>query len=186
MKKNNNSKRNILLILLLFAVSISAISYSLAYLYRDIEPTLINLFTKPIVDIEIEEDFDDEIKKDVVVKNEGNIDIYVRVALKPAWVIVDGDDVEYSGYAVDDIVFTTPAAWIKIGQYYYYRDALAPGDTTSALVGSVGLEAPTNRPDAHVKYRVDVISSSMQAVPEHAVSDAWNIEIVDGRIVGER
>lgn len=186
MKKNNKSKRNLIIVLLLFMVVISTISYSLAFLTWSNDP-LINLFTKPNVDIEIEEDFDDEIKKDVVIRNDGNVDIYVRVALMPAWVLYDDDGVaEYLGYAVDEVNLTTLNGWIRIGDYYYYTTPLAPGASTTKLVGSDGLMAPINRPHKDANYKVDVISSSIQANPTKAVSDAWNVEVVNNEIVGER
>lgn len=185
MKKNNKSKRNLIIVLLLFMVGISTISYSLAFLTWSNEDPLINVFTKPNVDIEIEEDFDDEIKQNVAIRNDGNIDIYVRVALKPAWILRDDDgNIEYLGTAVDNIVLTNLNGWIKIGDYYYYTTPLAPNANTTELVGSDGIEIPTVRPRSDATYKVDVISSAIQANPATAVSEAWNVEVVNNEIVG--
>lgn len=186
MKKTNNSIRNILIVLLLFIVSISAISYSLAYLTWTNNEPLINVFTKPNVDIEIEEEFDDEIKKNVVVKNTGNVPIYVRVALKPAWIVYDEDDNEVvSGYTADEIVLSNLVDWLKIGDYYYYTKALPPGMVTTELIGNAGIAAPL-KPDNSLTYKIDVISTSIQANPTDAVMETWNVEVVNDEIVGER
>lgn len=169
------------------ALLLAAVSYSIAYLSWTNEEPIINMFVRARPDIEIEEDFD-EIKKDVAIKNVGNIDIYVRVHLRPEWMVCDDSEPEVcetSGIAADDLVITVPSTWIKLGDFYYYKTPLPAGDTTAVLVGQGGIAAPTAPADG-LKYRVDVVSSSIQAEPAHAVETAWGVVVTNNEIVGEQ
>lgn len=198
------SKRNIFkkfipfisLFLIAGALLLAAAHYSIAYLAWTNEEPIVNLFVRARPDIEIEEDFG-EIKENVAVKNVGNIDIYVRVVLRPEWQIcsipVEGEDAvcETAGITPEAIVIDpVPNGWIKLGDKYYYTTPLPKGETTSLLVGSGGIVAPnkpTNAPEGYeYVYRVDVLSSSIQAEPETAVETAWGVEVVNKEIVGEQ
>ena len=106
----------------------------------------INRFTVGSVKTEISEYFPDgqsvslssvsrkTIRKTVCVRNTGDNDCYVRVSVGFS---NGGFGASLSG--VDT------AGWVKSGDYYYYREKLEAGETTSALFTGVTVPALASR-----------------------------------------
>ena len=86
-----------------------------------------------------------EIDKTVFAKNTGEGDVIVRMTLdSETWVSANGDQLsnKMPGGVTDVAVksFANPSDWILDNDgYYYYQDILAPGEETSAFLGSVTL-----------------------------------------------
>lgn len=148
---------------------------------------ITNLFGVPKTDITIVEEIPDDqaVKESVAVKNSGNIDVFVRVAVVVTWKNDSGVapkmPVEGTDYTCDWILGTD---WLKGNDgFYYYAKALQVGATTSNLLQNVKLKDDAEVPDGY-NLSVEVISQAIQSEPHTAVTDAWGVSVdSNGKIV---
>lgn len=152
-------------------LGIGGIGGSLAYLKLGTDPVQ-NTFTAGKVDTEIFESFNGQVKKDVLIKNEGSVPVYVRVMLQINWVSANGNEVSpITPVAGTDyeINLNLNNGWIESGGYYYYSKPVKPGDSTGNLINSITQRGSL---DGYV-LNVDVLSQSIQAYPTDAVVAEW-------------
>lgn len=169
----NNKKKSILLLITIAALLLAAVGGTVAYLVTSTDP-VVNTFTPASVDTEIDETFEDNVKSSIKVINNGNIPVYVRVAVVGNWV--------KDGKVVDSWTpgFTVGEDWDEGGDgYYYYTKPVEAkvGDTpgvTTDLLGSSIEAAP--RADGTI-LEVTVIQQSIQAEPTSVVVDEWGVTL---------
>lgn len=137
---------------------------TLAWLTGEADP-LVNRFEPGRVPPEIVEEFDGETKEHVRVKNIGNIDAYIRVALVAVWLDEDGD---VAADAAPALSFTHHANWFFEDGFWYHKVKVAPEGLTEDLIDE--FEMPTRD---GLTYELQVIASSIQADPKDAVEHAW-------------
>ena len=157
----------------------AAVGTSLAFLI-DQTGSITNTFTGSKIEGEITEEFDKAEKKNVAIKNNGDIAAYVRVALIPSWVYEDGKvSAEVPVEETDYVLVLSKNGWKKgTDGFYYYRGAVPAGGSTGVLVESCK-PVQTEKKDAagnvlHFEYHV--VASLIQAEPDAAVKDAWHDE----------
>lgn len=165
-------------LLLIVAVSVFTLKGSWAWLTSSADKT--NVFTPGNVTTEIEEEFDHETKKDVKVKNTGNTDAYIRVALVPGWKIGNGDlsarEIKDTDYAMD----LNLTDWFKAGDYYYYKYEVAPEGLTTNLINL--FEILVYEPG--LDFELQVIGSGIQSQPADAVESSWTaVQVSNGELV---
>ena len=173
--------------IILFAVLIIAVTAStIAYVFTVTNP-IKNKFEASVPGVEIVEEFDKEVKKNVNLKNTGDVDEYMRMCVVVNWKNSDGDvlgkavlPTEYTvTYNVDD--------W-TLGEdgYWYYNTAVSAGSSTSNLIGSDGIKLSVDglaeQPDGYY-FSVDLVAQCIQAHPDSAVLEAWGVEANDGVLV---
>lgn len=145
-------------VLIISAVLILAVgaTATLAYLADSTKP-VTNTFTPSSVTCYVEETFNGNAKSDVKIKNTGDIDAYIRVAVVANWV-KDGNIVAPATVAI------TPAnGWFKAGDYYYYPAVVAAGDSTENLYSdSITAGTAGTAPDG-AKLKVDILAEAIQA-----------------------
>lgn len=143
-----------------------------------------NTFTPSKVSSQVTENFDGTTKRDVAVKNTGEIDAYLRATVNITWrkdqntadqtvtakVPKEGDDytITYSG-----------TGWAQGPDgYWYYLKPVAPDASTDKLIESCtqldGAEVPTG-----YHLSVEIIASAIQSVPAKAVGEAWGVTITE-------
>ena len=121
----------------------------------------------------------------IAVKNTGNIDAYIRVRLVTYWV----DDSENVA-AIDspDLVFSPANGWIAgEDNTYYYPSPVAPADPLNPEVGMTLnlLSSPLSLSTENgCQQVVDVFAEAIQANPEKAAKDSWNVIISNSKITG--
>lgn len=149
---------------------------TLAWLATKTGP-VVNTFTVGKVDGEIEEEFDGEIKKNVTVKNNGDIDAYVRMNLVSYRADADGNPVGGEA-SVGDIQLG--AGWVKHtdGYYYYTKPVKAGKSPETNLFDSYTLQ---KYEDGSVQV-VEVMAELIQSEPAKAVQDAWGVTISEGAV----
>ena len=128
-----------------------AVAGTVAYLVTSTGP-VPNTFTPASVTTEVVEEFNGTTKSNVRIKNTGNIDAYIRVAVVANWIDKDGN--VYGGatpVAGKDYTLTPKTGenenWFQGSDgYYYCKTAIESGSETPVLIEScaktTGAEVP--------------------------------------------
>ena len=160
--------------LVLIAGLVAVSDFADAYMRKTTEE-VDNTFIPAYVDCVVNEDFADNKKTAITVENTGNIDAYIRVRLVSYWIDESGAIVSKSS---EMPTFGIADDWIPdAGNYtYYYTKKVAPDAFTTTLLNS----AITLRL-SYEGYRqvVEVFAEAIQAEPDEAVTDSWNVTIAD-------
>ena len=124
-------KRAILLGLAALLVVAASIGGTLAWL-TSTPPVLTNSFVPGEVPNEITETFDGNTKSNVQIKNVGNVNAFIRVALVPSW---RNDDTGHTGTGLVatgtyNITLNTTDWTLGSDGYYYYNSAVQPTGST--------------------------------------------------------
>lgn len=170
------SKKVLVLLIAATMLLTVGVGSTVAYLVTN-TGSITNTFTPGEVNTDITEEFENNVKKSIIITNttNSNVAVYVRVAIVANWV-KDGQIV-----APWDGTIELGENW-KTGSdgYYYYTQSVAVGGKTSNL-----LKTPIEE-----KVRADgsclvmtVIHQSIQAEPTDAVKEAWGVTVnADGTI----
>lgn len=133
-----------------------------------------NEFSQSRVTCAVEETFHDATgeKSNVGIRNTGDTEAYIRVALVTYYVDADG---RVDGSKTATIPnFTMGSNWVLRGNYYYYTLPVAAGGATAtALIDSITLS------EGQV---VEVIASAIQSTPARAAGEAWGVTIQNGQV----
>lgn len=166
---------------------IGLVGGSLAYLFTNTNPVR-NTFTPAAVDVEINEDFKNQVKKDVSFKNTGDVPVYMRARLVINWTDSEENIVPApaSRYTVNTSGLALPGSgWVQNGNYYYYTSPVPAGVTTSNLVDSITAITP-EKPEYFLL--VDVLVETIQADGvgsdgKRPVESAWGVTVgADGTL----
>lgn len=168
----------LLLVASMLMIAAIAAGGTLAWLFV-LSDTAENTFVPGKATGTIVEEFDGSTKKNVQVKNTGNVDVYIRVALVPTWEDADGNILAESATVADSLAFTlNTAGWFAKDGYYYHKARVGPDALTSILAASI---TPKNAPEG-AKMNLQVLSEVIQADPSQAVLEAWGITVTGGNL----
>ena len=121
-------------------------------------------------------------KSDVRIKNIGDTDAYIRVALVVNWMSADGTKVWATSPTVNDYEITKAdeSVWtLGPDGYYYYNDSVAPGKMTEVIIEEVklkdGVTGPVGTDGTQYYLSVEIVASAIQAEGMGVTSaqDAW-------------
>lgn len=143
-----------------------------AFLFAETDP-LTNRFDPVVVTCAVEEQFDGNVKRDVCIRNTGDIDAFIRAAVIINWVGADGKVLSKAPVAGTDYNVTwSEDGWVQSSDgFWYYRTAVASGDATAMLIQQI---APTNAPEGY-SLQVQILATAIQADPPEAVENAWGV-----------
>lgn len=188
MKKENKFKifveknkiASIIVALFLFIGIATPITY--AYL-QDSTAEVTNTFTPGKVSTEIIEDFDGFEKKDVVIKNTGNIPAYIRAAIVVNWAEKDAEGIyaAEAPKATDYEMAIDPNWFVGHDGYYYHKAPVKPGESTSVLINSA---KPISKKEGYT-LSIEILGSGIQSMPDEAVVDAWGQDVFESLGGGE-
>jgi len=165
---------------------------TLAYIFTKTEP-VENKFNPSKVSCAVVEDGGKPVaagthntgteKNDVQIKNTGDTDAYIRVAVVVNWMSADGTKVwatkpvagENKDYTIS---YNLSNGWIDGGDgYYYYTQPVDPGDMTNILITSATQNAtgPKGTDGTQYYLSIEIVASAIQAEGMGATSaqDAW-------------
>lgn len=159
---------------------------TVAYLQR--EAKLVNTFEVGTVQTEVSETFQDNVKSNVILKNTGTEDAYLRAKVLIYYEDNEGKiigDIPQEGrdYEIvwgEDI----DTQWLKDGSgYYYYKNPVKCSEKNNGVSGETSvlikrcqtIQAGEEK-DRHLV--VDILSQAIQADPAAAVEDAWGSQVV--------
>ena len=134
---------------------------------------ITNTFTVATPGVEIKEGFNKQTKSNVQVKNTGEVEAYIRVALVPTWEDENGNAVAEPA-SLDDLSITwgNSGKWLKGKDgYWYYKEPVAPGYSTEVL-----LEKATVTTENGYHMNLQVMADSIQADPTRAVTAMWGTD----------
>ena len=159
----------------LLMVLVMSVGGTLAWLTAHTN-AITNTFTVATPGVEIEEGFDKQTKSNVQVKNTGEVEAYIRVALVPTWTSdAEGKNAVGEPASLEDLKIegTFPGAgWLKGSDgYYYYQTPVAPGGRTAVL-----LEKATVTTENGYHMNLQVMADSIQADPTRAVTAMWGTD----------
>ena len=175
-KRVMKTKQPVALVALLVLLCCT-VAGTLAYLV-DKTPEVKNTFEPAKVTTSVLEDpFDGVTKKNVRIKNTGNIDAYIRATVVVNW----ASDSETEKNVVSGIVpkegtdYTidwTMVNWVKVGDYYYYTQKVAAKGETKQLFTDCKLKEGVTPPSGY-HLQVTILADGIQAEPVHVVADVW-------------
>ena len=161
-----------------------AVAGTVAYLVTSTGP-VTNTFTPASVTTEVVEEFNGTTKSNVRIKNTGNIDAYIRVAVVANWIDKDGN--VYGGatpVAGKDYTLTPKTGenenWFQGSDgYYYCKTAIESGSETPVLIESCAKTTGAEVPEGY-DLQVTILADGIQSVPADAVQQAWPAVQVSG------
>ena len=183
---------HILILLLALAVLIPP-----AYAYMiSKSQTVVNNFIPGEIDCVINETFKNNVKSEIKVENTGNAKAYIRVRLVFNWVDSAGTVVARSfGTMKPVIVDGENWAYDKDNNTYYYKHPVEVGEETPNLLASAWSMDPVSEDLGGLTYYyypvMEVLAEAIQAdgvievsegVFEPAVTNAWGVDLDDGKI----
>lgn len=189
-----SSRKALFALVSVLVLVFAAVGVTVAYLQTQTEP-LENQFTPAKVSCDVEETFDGNVKSDVSIRNTGDTDAFIRVAIVANWVRTDDNDNSKvtsvyaqqpklnENYTVDwaDGVEDN-ANWLQDGNgFYYYKKAVEPNAATDTLIKECTLigEAP-----AGYTLAVEIVASAIQASPETVAEKHWKVTVENNTITG--
>lgn len=167
-------------------VSALAVGGTLAFILTQTEEK-VNVFAPAKVACAVTETFDGTTKRNVAVQNTGDTAAYIRAAVIVTW-MKDGNAADQNVTArlpqegTDYELAYAADGWLE-GEdgYWYYRDPVAPQDSTGKLIERCVQLATANAPDGY-HLSVEIAASAIQSVPETVVADEWHVVLTDGKI----
>ncbi len=186
-------RRNVMLGLIVVALIAALATGTWAWLTDRKEST--NTFTAGTVEIEINEPgFTDVtgwkpgVPEDKVVSiiSKGTKKTYVRVSLTPVWGHYEGDNfIAEPSLPVDNVLLTCNTGadddWLYVNPpalgegWYYYKEILEAGATTTPLLESVTLDAAKTGDDYKNKVLRIVVNAEAVQASHEAYQDAWGL-----------
>ena len=123
-----------------------------------------------------------KVKEAVHIKNTGDTDAYIRVAVVVNWASEDGSKIWAQKPVVGSdytIAYDLSNGWIDGGDgFFYYSKAVSPGSSTSVLIEKAesGVTAPTGTDSTQYYFSIEIVASAIQPTAE-AVK-AWSNGVV--------
>lgn len=166
------------LVLLLSAVALiaSGVLFTGSYLKMQ-TPDVPNEFVPVKVTCAVEEVFDGETKKDVCIRNTGDVTGFIRAAVVFNWVREDGavlsvkpqEGVDYSVLWSDD-----PAWVLGSDGFWYYTEAVPSGEPTGVLIRS--LVCGDTAAEGY-QLQVQILATAIQAEPSTVAETVWGVQV---------
>ena len=159
----NMKKKTILMLATMVLLLTVTVGSTIAYLVTSSGP-VENKFTPAYVTSEVvEPDWNDgkTEKNNVTIKNTGNTSAYIRAAIVITWKDKYGYTMPQVPVAgTDYTIEINDADWTLIDGFYYYKEAVAPGASTTNLIISC---VSTGTYNDRRKLCVEVVGSAIQS-----------------------
>lgn len=128
-----------------------------------------------------------DIKSNVQIKNIGDTDAYIRVAVVVNWASADGSCVWAQKPADNDyeITYNLNGDWFDGGDgFYYYSKTISPEELTTILINEAKqLKSAPQTPDGIQYYlSIEIVASAIQSTPETVVENHWGVTVENGVI----
>lgn len=198
MKKYINKKSIIIASVMLLLLV--AVGTTIAYIFTETEP-VENTFNPSKVSCAVVEKGYEPVsgeiqnisdkKSNVQIKNTGDTDAYIRVAVVVNWMDEAGtkvwatkpiEDTEYS------ITYANTPNWVKgSDDYWYYTKSVPPtegNNLTDILIekATQNKEGPKGTDGTQYYLSIEIVASAIQSTPETVVENHWGVTVENGVI----
>ena len=164
-RKPRFSGKSLALLVSALVLTFSVVGGTLAWLSTDSGP-VTNTLNMPKVDLEIQEDFDGRVKKDVRIKNESEIPVYVRATVSPSYQPDREDQPGEVLFTQDNqiapLLIGNMENWVHLNGVYYYTLPLASGESTANLADEIRPNPDFTPPDGYT-FHVRILAECIQA-----------------------
>lgn len=118
------------------------------------------------------------VKEDVKIKNTGDTDAFIRVAVVVNWMSADGTKVWATAPKLGtDYSIVFASGWVQGNdEYWYYTKSVAPTLLTDPLIKKA--EQITKAPDGYF-LSIEIVASAIQSSPDETVKTQWKNNKVD-------
>lgn len=157
----------------------AAVGVTLSFMFKKAEKT--NTFVPAEVICEVEESLLTGVKRDVCVKNTGNVAAYLRIRLVSYYVYDNGN---IAGRVSSQYpMLTLQNGWIAGADHtYYYPTPVEPGAKTGILCDPITLDTVELADGTPVYQVLELFAEAIQAEPVGAVQEAWRVTVSDTKI----
>jgi len=183
MKISKTIQKVSIVILCFLWIAVIVVGGTVAYLFTSTQQ-VINTFSVPSDGSSVVEEIENNVKKEVVIANTGDVDSYIRAKVIFTWQNADGD-VYPTKVETTDYQITWGTGWVRIPDsetgFYYYNGVVKANDndvsTTIDQTAALFTECtPTAAgPEEGYTLHVEILSQSIQAEPDEAVQEAWGM-----------
>ena len=165
-----SGKKAVAFLVLTVVLSVAIVGSTLAYIFTQTD-ILKNIFEPATVDIDSNTDAK-------IIDNNSDVDVYIRAAVVVTWVNTsDGSILSTSPVENTDYVLSVVDGWTKGSDgFYYYTSKINPATKKITFLNNV---TKNTTMDGYT-LTVQVLSSAIQATPEKAVEQSWNVTIENG------
>ncbi len=193
MFKNISKKRLTILLVSLLSVIAITVGITLAYVFSNTDPVENEFEPSKVACAVVENGFDtentdntvntDATKTNVQIKNTGDTDAYIRVAVVVTWKRADGtvwaQQPEAEDYSIDwSFDDAENPTWVK-GEdgYYYYKNPVAADTLTDILIKEAKVLKAA--PEDGYQLSIEIVASAIQAKPTDVVTSRWGVAVAD-------
>ena len=165
--------RTLGLICVLLALLPVAVHGTIAFMQAN--DKTVNTFSVASSSLEIDETFDGGKKRDVTVKNTGDVPSYLRAALVISWKDDNGNILPAIPGKDTDYTLAMGGDW-KQGDdgYWYYPHPVTAGGSSPVLIESC---TPVGTGSTGAHLCVDILTQAVQAEPSDAVQELWGATV---------
>lgn len=174
MKRDRMNKKQLTLLISLMLLCTMAVGMTLAYIVTQTSP-VENKFNPSHVTCQVDEQFENNIKSNVKIRNTSDISAYIRAAVVVTWQDAAGNISSVKPVSGTDysITYKENTGWSKGSDgYYYYSSSVAPEGNTEVLISKC--EPLKDGPQGYTLH-VEIIAEAIQSTPADAVKDAWPV-----------
>lgn len=167
-------KKSIALLISLILVLTVTVGGTLAFLIATSD-TVKNTFTPSSVTTEVYEEFENNLKKNVSIKNTGDTAAYIRAAVVVTWQKYNEETGKYDVYGTVPVKGTDYEISYNLGDqanhegkwilgsdgFYYWPSFVEPGETTGVLIKRAAASTPA--PAEGYTLCIEILGSGIQA-----------------------
>lgn len=177
-KPNIRLNRTAVLIMAVLLLLGAAVGSTVAFLIDKTAP-VENAFEYAKVSCEVTENFTNNEKDNVQVKNTGTTDAYIRATYVVNWVDEQGNIAAAVPESYSYNVTENPGNSWKKGSdgYFYYTSPIAPGASTQGSLLTCTVKYPEN---PEYTLSVEILAEAIQSTPANAVQEAWGVTPTSG------
>lgn len=167
----NNTRKALVVLITIAILLLTAAGTTLAYLQDRTDP-VNNVFVPAQVSCSVVEngrEYTDNVvniseKSNVTVKNTGTVSAYIRAAVLVTWKSESGVVYAAVPEAGDYTLQIGTGDWTEQDGFYWYRDDVAPGSATSALITSAKQlrEGPVGPDGTQYYLSVEIVAEAIQ------------------------
>lgn len=178
-RKKTHRKESFALLVSAIILTLGIAGGTIAYLVDHDEP-VINSFQPEKVSCEVTEQFEDNVKTDVAIKNTGTTDAFIRAKVVATWQDQDGNISAQPVKETDYIIEYNNNGWFQKDGYWYCKTKIAFDTPTPILIEKCTVDS-TKAPDS-CHLVVEILADAIQANPDKAVNKAWGVTASNGTL----